>query len=65
MARKRHRKRPAPPSPGRNLAVRPGGGPHTLASEKRKADRMRREIDELREEADERPSSPDSDATDA
>jgi hypothetical protein len=35
-----------PPGPGRNLARRPGGGPHVPDEEKRKADKLRREIEE-------------------
>jgi hypothetical protein len=42
-----------PPGPGRNLAIRPGGGPHRTDEEKRVADRERREIEEQREDADE------------
>lgn len=37
---------------GRNAAVRPGGGPHKRASEKRAADKARREIEEQRGEAE-------------
>ncbi len=48
------RKRVRMPGPGRNLAVRPGGGPHKLDEEKRASDRKRREIEEQRDEAEER-----------
>jgi hypothetical protein len=47
MARKRKR-RLVPPGPGRNLALRPGGGPHRAREEKRVPERERREIDEQR-----------------
>jgi hypothetical protein len=47
---KRRPKKPlSRPALGRNLAVRPGAGPHKLAHEKREADRLRREIGEQRE----------------
>jgi hypothetical protein len=52
MARKRRQART--PGPGRNLAVRPGGGPHKPDEEKRASDRERREIEEQRDEAEER-----------
>ncbi len=52
MKRKKRRS-PSPPGIGRNLAVRPGGGPHTTDEEKRTSDRIRREIDEQRQEAEE------------
>jgi hypothetical protein len=52
---KRRPKKPlSQPALGRNLAVRPGAGPHKLAGEKRKSDRLRREIDEQRDPPDER-----------
>jgi len=34
------------PGAGRNEALRPGGGPHRSAQEKRAADRLRRDVDE-------------------
>jgi hypothetical protein len=50
MAKKRSRRRSRGPALGRNLALRPGGGAHRPAEEKRAADRERREIDEQRED---------------
>lgn len=50
MAKKRRRRSSRGPALGRNLALRPGGGTHRPAQEKRAADRERREIDEQREE---------------
>ncbi|MCC6224581.1 MAG: hypothetical protein IT201_13950 [Thermoleophilia bacterium] len=45
MKRKRRRKGPlVPPGPGRNLAVRPGGGTHRPDAEKRARERLRREL---------------------
>ena len=44
--KRRPKKRLSRPALGRNLAVRPGAGPHKPAREKRRADRLRREIDE-------------------
>jgi len=52
VAKKKHSKRPKAPSPGRNLAVRSGGGSHTLDAEKREADRLRHEIEEQRQDRD-------------
>ena len=47
MKRKRRRKGLlTPPGPGRNLAVRPGGGTHRPDADKRARDRLRRELDE-------------------
>jgi hypothetical protein len=56
MKRKKPRS-PSPPGPGRNLAVRPGGGPHVLDEDKRASDRLRREIEEQRVEREEREGS--------
>ena len=44
--RRKKKEKLSPPALGRNLAVRPGAGPHTPAPEKRKAERLRREIDD-------------------
>ena len=48
--RKRKRRVLTPPGPGRNLAIRPGGGPHAEESEKRARDKLRREVEEQRED---------------
>ncbi|MCL4290083.1 MAG: hypothetical protein KJ051_07385 [Thermoleophilia bacterium] len=55
---KRRRKRKGlltPPGPGRNLALRPGGGPHRPQAEKRARDRLRRELGEQGLDANEKP----------
>jgi hypothetical protein len=49
MKKKRKRLFVSPPGPGRNLALRPGGGPHAAEEEKRARDKLRREIEEQRE----------------
>ena len=52
MKRKKRRS-PSAPGLGRNLAVRPGGGPHVPEEEKRAGDRLRREIEDQRGELEE------------
>jgi hypothetical protein len=52
MKRKKHRS-PSAPGLGRNLAVRPGGGPHVPEEEKRASERLRREIEDQRGELEE------------
>jgi hypothetical protein len=55
MKRKKKRRRVvSAPGPGRNLALRPGGGPHTSDEDKRASDKVRREIQEQRDERQER-----------
>jgi hypothetical protein len=48
MKRKKKRRSPSAPGLGRNLALRPGGGPHVPEEEKRASDRLRREIEDQR-----------------
>ena len=52
--KKKRRRAVSPPGPGRNLALRPGGGPHALDEDKRAGDKVRREIEEQRDERQER-----------
>jgi hypothetical protein len=59
MKRKRRRSH-SPPGLGRNLAVRPGGGPHVPDEEKRASDRIRREIDEELEDLEDLEEPEDS-----
>jgi len=51
MKKKRKPRPVTPPGPGRNLAIRPGGGPHAEESEKRARDKLRREVDEQRKDS--------------
>ena len=46
MKKKRKRRLSSRPALGRNVALRPGGGPHTPEEEKRAAEKLRREIEE-------------------
>ena len=48
--KKKRRRAVSPPGRGRNLALRPGGGPHALDEDKRAGDKVRREIEEQRDD---------------
>jgi hypothetical protein len=56
MKKKRKPTKPflSPPGPGRNLAVRPGAGPHAEEADKRARAKLRREIEEQLEEPEEK-----------